>query len=381
MKAILRIAACGVLFAFLFSYTFPGWQKVQIEGDVKIIQNKKKPNPPKGIPTKMTLELEAVIGESDDPDKAFSQVSSFVVDDEGTLYALDFKDKKIKVFDESGEFLYVFGEEGQGPGELQMPAGIFLTPDNQLVINDAATRKMAYFTKQGKYIRDISYATKSLALVTLLMDSQGNFMGREMKLEGQEMFFEISKFDADLNPLFSLDKIEFPIPLPGSGNKINLMDMTSIFLFDSTGNIYYSRNRDYEIKVFTPEGKHEKSIRKEFQSQKITEEDKEEILSRMDNVQFASPINFRDMFEFPNLFPPLQFFTLDEEGRIIVRTWKKGQKEDEFVHDVFDPEGRFIAEFPSKITVSVWKNGKAYAIDENEEGFNIIKRYSVRWEN
>ena len=123
------------------------------------------------------------------------------------------------------------------------------------------------------------------------------------------------------------------------------------------------------------------SIRKEFQSQKITEEDKEEILSRMDNVQVAAPINLRDMFEFPNLFPPFQFFTLDEEGRIIVRTWEKGQKEDEFVHDVFDPEGRFIAQFMSKINVTVWKNMKAYAIDENEEGFNVIKKYAVRWEN
>ena len=195
MKTVLRIAVGGILIAVLFA-SLSG-QNVQTSEDVKIIQNKKKPDSPEATPTKMTLELEVVIGESDDPDKAFSQLTSFVVDDEGTIYALDFKDKKIKVFDESGEFLYVFGEEGQGPGELQMPAGIFLTPDNQLVINDGATRKMAYFTKQGKYIKDISYATKSLALVTLLMDSQGNFMGREMKLEGQEMFFEIGKFDAD----------------------------------------------------------------------------------------------------------------------------------------------------------------------------------------
>ncbi len=379
MKTVLRIAVCSILIAVLFASL--NSQNVQTSEDVKIIQNKKKPDPPEGTPTKMTLELEVVIGESDDPDKAFSQVSSFVVDDGGTIYALDFKDKKIKVFDDSGEFLLAFGEEGQGPGELQMPAGIFLAPDSQLAINDALARKMIYFTKQGKYIREVSYATTRLALVTLLMDSQGNFMGREMKLEGQEMVYEIVKLDQEMESLFTLDKIGFPAPIPGSGNKINLMDATSIFQFDNSGNIYYGRNREYEIKIFTPEGKHVKSIRKEFQPQKITEKDKEEILSRLDNVPVAVPINLRDMFEFPNLFPPFQFFTLDEEGRIIVRTWEKGKKEDEFVHDVFDSEGRFISQFASKITVSVWKNGKAYAIDENEEGFNVIKRYSVRWEN
>ena len=101
----------------------------------------------------------------------------------------------------------------------------------------------------------------------------------------------------------------------------------------------------------------------------------------MDSVPTAGAINLREMFEFPKMFPPFQLFTLDEKGRIFVRTWEKGKEKDEFIHDIFDSEGLFIAQFTSKINVSVWKNGKAYAIDENEEGFNIIKKYLVRWEN
>lgn len=378
MKAIIRIAISVFSIVVLFSYA--AGQKIKTVDDVKIIQNKKKPDPPKGTPSKMILELETVIGESEDPDKAFSQLSSFVVDDGGTIYALDFKEQKIKVFDDSGQFIRAFGEKGQGPGELQMPAGIHLAPGNKLAVDDALAKKMVYFTKEGKYVRNVSYATR-LALVNLLMDPHGNFIGREMKLEGQEMFFEITKLDTELKSVFSLDKIGFPIPIPGSGNKINLMDAISIFQFDSAGNIYYGRNRDYEINMYTPEGKLVKSIRKDFQPQKITEEDKEEILSRLDSVPTAGAVNFREMFEFPKMFPPFQLFTLDEKGRIFVRTWEKGQEEDEFVHDIFDSEGRFIAQFTSKINVSVWKNGKAYAIDENEEGFNVIKRYKVSWEN
>jgi hypothetical protein len=360
-------------------FSFAGGQNIKTVDGVKIIQNKIKPDPPKGIPVKMTMNLETIIGESDDPDKAFSQLSSFVVDDDGTIYALDFKEQKIKVFDDLGEFIYAFGEKGQGPGELQMPAGIFLAPENRLAVNDAQARKMVYFTKQGKYIEHKSYATR-MQLTTLLMDSQGNFLGRELKLEGQEMFFEIIKIDLELKTLFSLDKIGFPIPLPGSGNKINLMDMISIYQFDSAGNIYYGRNREYEINMYAPGGKHVKSIRKEYQPQKITEEDKEEILSRMDSVANMSPVNLREMFEFPKMFPPFQTFSVDEADRIIVRTWEKGKDEDEFVHDIFDAEGRFISQFTSKISISTWKEWKAYAIDENEDGFNVIKRYSVRWD-
>ncbi|MEE9500548.1 MAG: 6-bladed beta-propeller, partial [Candidatus Aminicenantaceae bacterium] len=329
MKAIIHIAISVFSIVILLSST--AGQKIKTVDDVKIIQNKKKPNSPKGTPSKMKLELETVIGESEDPDKAFSQLSSFVVDDDGIVYALDFKEQKIKVFDDAGQFVRVFGEKGQGPGELQMPAGIFLSPDNRLAVNDAQARKIAYFTKQGKYIEHKSYATR-LQLTTLMMDSQGNFMGRELKLEGQEMFFEIVKLDADMKSLFSLDKLEFPNPL--SGKKINLMDSISIFQFDSVGTIYYGRNRDYEINMYTPEGKHVKSVRKEYQPQKITEEDKEEILSRLDSVPNTGPINLREMFEFPKMFPPFQTFSVDESNRIIVRTWEKGKEKDEFVHDI-----------------------------------------------
>ena len=177
MKSILHVIICGVLFTCLFSFTYG--QNVKTVDGIKIIQNKKKPDPPKGIPTKMTLELETVIGESDDPDKAFSQLSSFVVDDDGTIYALDFKEQKIKVFDDSGEFIYAFGEKGRGPGELQMPAGVFFSPDNRLAVNDAQARKIVYFSKQGKYSEHKSYATR-MQLTTLVMDSQGNFVGREL---------------------------------------------------------------------------------------------------------------------------------------------------------------------------------------------------------
>ena len=378
MNTIFRVTLS--LFLLIGVISMVNGQEINPVDDAKIVLNKKKPDPPKGTLTKMFLDFEVVIGESDDPEKAFSQLSNFIVDDEGTIYALDFKEQKIKVFDDSADFVYAFGEKGQGPGELQMPASIHLSPDNKLAVNDALSRKIVYFTKQGKYTEHLSYATR-LQLTNILMDSQGNFLGRELKLEGQEMFFEIVKLDRDLKPLFALDKIGFPVPVPGSGNKINMMDMIAFYQIDSKGNIYYGRNREYEINIYTPEGRLVKSIRKEFQPQKITDEDKEEILGRLDSVSGMTPVNLREMFEFPKTFPPFQYFSIDEADRMIVRTWEKGEEPDEFVHDIFDSEGRFIAQSVSKINISIWKNGKAYAIEETDEGFQVIKRYSVRWED
>ena len=373
MKAILRLTLCFFLIIGLISYT--EGQKVKTGDKVKIIQNKKKPQPPRDTPSKVSFELECVIGESDDPDKSFSEVYSFVVDHNGIIYALDFKDRKIKVFDDAGQFVRSFGEHGQGPGELDMPATIHLTPANELIVEDATARKLVYFTPEGTYIKNISFADR-MALVNILMGPKGNFIGREMKLEGQKMFFEIKKLDPELKSLFPLDKIEFAFPVPGSGTKINFMDLLAIYQFDSSGNIYYSRNIDYEIKVYTTDGEQVKSIQKDYEPQKITEEDIEEILESIPNIGF----NVREMFEFPKTFSPFQSFTLDEEGRIFVRTWEKGKNKDEYIYDVFDPEGLYIARFPSKMDFRIWKKGKAYSYEENEQGLNIIKKYKVHWE-
>ncbi len=358
---------------------FANGQIVKTVEGVQIIQNGKKPNPPKGVPTNVSFELETIIGESDDPEKSFSQLTGLVVDDEGSIFALDFKEQKIKVFDNEGRFIRSFGEKGQGPGELQMASGIHLTPAQELMVEDGLSRKLVYFTREGKYIKHVSFADR-LTIVGLLMDHRGDYLGRELKLDGQKMFFEIMKFDSELKPLFSLDKIEFPIPLPGSGNKINLMDVLSIYQLDSSGNIYYGRNRDYEIKIYSPEGKQVKSIRKEYDRQKVTEEDIEEMLDNMGSVPNVGGIDVKEMFEFPETFPPFQSFTLDEEDRVVVRTFHKGKGEKEFIHDVFDPQGRYIAAFPSKMNINIWKKGWAYSIEENEEGFLFIHKYKVRWE-
>jgi hypothetical protein len=374
MKAFIRLTLCLFLINSLFFYAQA--QKVKTVDGVKIIHNGKNPNPPRDVPSKVSFELDCVIGESDDPEKSFSEVSTFVVDDNEILYALDFKDRKIKVYDEEGKFILSFGEQGQGPGELDMPAGIHLTPDNELLIEDATQRKLVYFTPEGTYLKHVSFAER-MALVNLLMGPKGHFLGRELKLEGEKMFFVVKKFDPELKPQFSIDQIEFAIPVPGSGNKIDLMDMLSIYQFDSSGNIYYGRNIEYEIKVFTSDGTHVKSIQKEYNPQKITEEDIEEILNRIPDV---GPVNVKELFKFPEEFPPYQFFTLDEEGRVFVRTWNKGKNQGEFITDVFDSEGRYITRFPSKMDIRVWKKGKAYSYEENEEGFKVIRVYNVLWE-
>ena len=123
------------------------------------------------------------------------------------------------------------------------------------MIEDSIARRLAFFTVDGEFIKNVSVADK-MSLVNLVIDGEGNYLGRQLGMEGQKMYFEMKKFDKELNPVFTMDKVEFDIPIPGSGVKIDIMDMITLYLFDSSGNTFYGRNRDYEIKVYDKQGTH-----------------------------------------------------------------------------------------------------------------------------
>src|SRR4030042_63699 len=309
----------GLFLAFLARTESPA-QKIRMAGGVTVVSNGKKPVAVNGQPLRIKLTEELSCGGSSNPDESLSQVSMFVVDGEGGVFALDFKEQKIKVYDKTGKFLRLIGKPGQGPGELGMASGIQLMADGTLV-------------------------------------------------------FEVKKFDSNLKPLFTLDKTEFTVPIPGSGAKMNILDMISGYQIDPAGNIYYGRNVDYEIKVYSPEGKHFRTIQKEYDRVKVTQADIDEMLERMPST--VPGANIKDMISFPEYFPPYQSFLLDDRGRLYVRTFTKGKAKREYEIDVFDPEGRFIAQFITESDLRLWKAGEAYGIEETDEGYQVIKRYSV----
>jgi hypothetical protein len=257
-----------------------------------------------------------------------------------------------------------------------MPAGIQLTVDNNLVISDATNQKLSFFKLSGEHIKDVSAAGR-LGFVSLSIDAQGNFLGQELAIApgNAKMFYEIKKFAPDLKPLFTLDKIEFAIPLPGSGTKLNALEMISVYQFDPAGNIYYGRSVAYEIKVYSPEGKHLRTIEKEYAPEKVTQEDIDEMLERIASVQTGT--NLKDLLSFPEKFPPFQSIFLDDQERLYVRTFTKGKAKDEWEVDVFDAEGKFIALLVTKSDLRLIKEGKAYGIEETDDGFRVIKRYAV----
>ncbi len=350
-------------------------QKVKTVNGVEIISNPKNPKAPKDVPSKLVLKEDFTVGDSENLDEMISEVSFLTVDDHDNLFAVDIKEMNVKVYDSSGEYVRTIGKKGQGPGELNIPAGILITPDNQLLILDIINRRMSYFTLEGEFTKNVSIADKT-SLANPAMDDKGNMAAMELVLEGKQMFWYIRKYDKDLKPLFDLNKVEFKIPV--AGKKMNPFDFIQLNVFDSKGNLYFGDGKDYVIKIFDPEGKHFRTIEKKYDSTKITKEDIQQMLESIPNV---TGVNLKDILEFPKYYPAYESFTIDEEERLFVRSYKKGKEKDVFFLDIFSTDGKYFSTLATKANPRVWKNGKMYSVEENDDGIKVIKRYSVSWKN
>ena len=352
-----------------------GQYKLKTENDVTIVTNGKKPNPPKGAPIKLILEEIYTVGGGDAPDRSFVEISALAVLKDGTVYVLDTKDSRVKVFDAKGKFVRAFGKAGQGPGEMNQPVGILITPENEVFVEDALNQRLAVFGLDGTFSRHISTA-KALGLSGIQMDGRGLIVARSMGLgEAGKMSMDVKTYDKDFNPKIKLASFEFPVSLQAKINPFSAMNF--LYALDGQGGLFFGSQPGYEIKVLSLEGKPRRTIGREYDPVPITKEDKDEILALIPNV---SGVNVRDMIQFPEYFPPFGNFVLADEGRLLVRTYEKGRAKKEYYWDVFDAEGRYIAKVPIVHEIRLWRDGKAYFFVEDEDGYKTLRCCRARWE-
>jgi hypothetical protein len=363
-----------LIMIFLITINLAAADKIEVKtiDGVQVVFNPKNPAPPKGTPAKLALKEEFSLGEGNKEEEIFSEITSFVVDDEGSIYILDRKENKILVFDKKGKYLKSFGKKGQGPGEMSGPVGIHFTPAKEIMVEDPLNQRLAFFSLDGKFLKNISTA-KFLTLAGIALDSLGNMIGQYVAVGGNKINREIEKFDKDLNPLFTIATYDLSNILAG---KINPFSMLTIYRVGKDDTILISNLDRYEIKVLNAEGKVIKRILKDWEPVKITEEYKRERLAQLP----PEAAMIKDKIEVPKVFPPYENFFLDEQGRIFVKTYEIGKTKEEHFIDIFDAAGNYIARLALKGGEHFIKGGKLYSIEETEDGFQVLRCYSVHWE-
>ena len=85
----------------------------------------------------------------------------------GEMFVADYGNHRVAVFSQDGELIRTIGSQGSGPGQINYPTGVAISPDGELYVSDRNNYRVQVLTPQGVYIREfgkgqLSYQQKLL---------------------------------------------------------------------------------------------------------------------------------------------------------------------------------------------------------------------------
>jgi hypothetical protein len=373
------------LILLLLSVCGPQAQKVErtTENGVEVVINHLEPYKIKGDTETLELEEELSIDFSreDTARLGLADVYNFNVDSRGKIYVLNARPIEyfIFAFDAQGRFLKSFGKKGQGPGELQWTLSIAFDSQDNVIVTDSDIRKNVVFDPQGNPLREMAFPKDAYSLY--LIDNNRNivYWRKYTSPEADHFNDYFGLSGPGMEEVRVLDSCRWPNPVKHGirGNRLN-----RVFDWKASGNRIYVGNEDrgYEFLVFDWNGNLLKKIRKVYKPVEVRmlEDDKKKVIAERAGLQVV----------FPEYWPAFGSFFVDEESRLYVQTYERGDSRADYIYDIFNEEGILILRqsLPIKPAVDIEgdalvKNGRLYCLEEKEFGYKALVVYQMAWRN
>ena len=229
----------------------------EVDG-VTIVKNPKEPMYGEDV---FNIEEELALGNKEGLEEyMFSEIIDVAVDDEENTYILDSKEAHIKVFNKSGEYLRTIGRKGQGPGEIQRPMNLAITPVNEILINDRGARFLHFFSLNGEYKRSISQARFPF-FSRPKVDTQNNILARYTVAASNNIWtFVLKKFDSELNDLYTIFSYEHEL----SPGVLTLYSPRCYWEITNDDSIIWGYANKYEFQIHNRDGRLIRKIIKDY---------------------------------------------------------------------------------------------------------------------
>lgn len=322
-------------------------------------------NPDEPLYSKKPFEysLEWSIGNSDfGSEYSFSQIGSITVNDE-YIYISDWKEVYIKIYDHDGRYIRTIGNSGQGPGEFSRISGMQIINQKELVVFDGNSRRLTFFSLEGELIKTLSI--KEIPAIKLNLNSKKYFIASTYKLniENNTAITELKVYNREHEFIRTLANTE-------PAHIFSPFQFYFVWQISRDDKIVYGYNKNYEFQIYDSSFNLIKIIKKKYTKVEISNED---ILVQMKNLPKTKDT------QIPKYHSAFQRMILDDKSNIIIQTWEKSKSGNQYLYDFFDSNGKFLFKVPIKSRPLIWKNDKFYTIEEDEEGFQYVKKYKVKW--
>jgi len=319
---------------------------------------------PENSPAQRTVQLEELwrVGGEDDEDILFGVVAFGVLGESGNVYLLDSQLSQVLVINPDGEQIDTLGREGEGPGEMNRPSGIFLNNSQQIGVAQGFPGKIILLNMDGT----------PGGTIAVNQDS-GNggfaFVGSVQK-KGDHLvvFHGKGTFDMETGQINTVNLLtgvnEQGEELARFAEHTQLRDMNKQ-IFDEAANfselttwtlgnncVFTVPNRDrYTINMKTMDGDLKRVITRSFQPRKREEEDKDDITSGM--VMVVNGMKMEMETHILDYDQVILGMNVADDGRLFVQncyqTAKRLTEGTAGKYDIIDTDGNFLEELTLEV--------------------------------
>jgi hypothetical protein len=365
-KTVVVLALAPVLAVAWGCKGTPAWKgSIETVDGVKVVRNPKTPMYPQGA---LELQEELTIGVAEGAEEfTFIRLRGIAVDERGDIFALDQRKPRVDVFSGDGSHIRSIGRRGQGPGEFQTPFFIALAPGGEIMVG--GMDRLSFFDRAGVFLRSQENTVQPFAFIEFL--ENGDAVGTRMVMEEQDPRYEVVLCGHDIKPKVVLASS----PMPDPSGKFALFASVARWDISAGREIICAEGKEgYRLSVFDGEGRLARTIHKEYDPVPVSNLD-------IDRQMKRHGVQSRDEVTIPRFLPPIWWAYADEDGRIYVSTWQRDPDSGIALFNIFDPEGRYLCDYRIPGEPLVFKDGKLYAIVEDDEGIQYIKRYRMIWKH
>lgn len=337
------------------------------------------------------IEFISELNFSGNDDVIIGWLGGITVDDSGRVYMADRRRDVIEVFEADTSYAGQIGRQGDGPGEFRSvgPMNLF---DGKIYVLDTNRQLINIFTTDNLGF------DRTINLDPAIWSNVENLAGARVSdfyvQNGDDILLEFSKLSSaeDRQLIYHLlnngDRLEnkplielkdAPIFADRStGVALSMLldfERRSLFAQGQNLNFYTAWTEEFKIDRYLPDGSMEFTL-----------------YTRIENIDFSRS-EFIDSYsnetarnalqnaEFPDDWPVLKHFMVDDENRL----WVSTIVEDFDIYEwwVLEASGELITKFdwPRDEPIEVIKNGKMYTRQTDEEtGLQQIVRYGIEME-
>ncbi|MCJ7578902.1 MAG: 6-bladed beta-propeller [Candidatus Aminicenantes bacterium] len=379
------------IFAVLVWSAFCKSQKsnasVEVIDGVEFIHNTEIPM----FPDKKVSFVEDLFisGEDSDGEIVLFNPRLSLVDDNENIYISETQDQVIKIFDSDGEYIKTLGAKGNGPGEFQRIWNIGATKDGELVALDSSARRTSFFDSSGQFLNSFNWKVDYFNYI--LVKSSSYIVG-ERAYPGirENAYYYVKEFDFDGNEVRSYGEFTmFESLIIQDGGRTTYtgypVSPSSIFTGDHARELFYHcLNNKYIIEVYDTSGKLFRKIDRPYEPVPFTKKDADIYRKRHDYVGISEvvkkTIKNLKMPEVKNIVITMK---VDDKSNLWVRTNEIKEEGDKTLtaFDIFNSDGHYYAKVWAAVLPQIFKKGKMYRMDRDEEtGYQVLRRYKVIWE-